>query len=30
MQPEHGGLYVRPPQDRTMHSKLGESEVEDV
>jgi hypothetical protein len=23
-------LWLRPPQDRTIHSKLGESEVEDV
>jgi len=30
MQPEHVGLWLRPPQDRTMQSKLGESEVEDV
>jgi hypothetical protein len=30
MQPEHVGLLLRPPQDRTMQSKLGESEVEDV
>jgi hypothetical protein len=30
MQPEHVGLWLRSPQDRTMQSKLGESEVEDV
>jgi hypothetical protein len=30
MQPVHVSLWLRPPQNRTMHSKLGESEVEDV
>jgi hypothetical protein len=30
MQPVHAGLLLRPPQDRTMQSKLGESEVEGV
>ena len=30
MQPVHVGLLLRPPQDRTMQSKLGESEVEGV
>jgi hypothetical protein len=30
MQPEHVSLWLRSPQERTMHSKLRESEVEDV
>jgi hypothetical protein len=30
MQPAHVSLWLRPPQNRTMPSKLGESEVEDV
>jgi hypothetical protein len=30
MQPEYVSLWLRPPQDRMMQSKLGESEVEDV
>ena len=30
MQPAHVGLLLPPPQDRTMQSNLGESEVEDV
>jgi hypothetical protein len=30
MQPVHVGLLLRSPQDRTMQSKLGESEVKGV
>jgi hypothetical protein len=30
MQPAHVSLWLRPPHDPTMQSKLGESEVEDV